>query len=103
MWTVEILKLGHFSLVSVVESCLAGSDSETLTFEKMADRPGLKLPSSTPLLSWFEFLLDKSGDLLKNHVKSSNPGIYLSATISPISKVHNTKRVILGKTHKSIL
>eukprot|EP00795_Rhopilema_esculentum_P001205 gene1205-15571_t len=36
--------------------------------EKMLGR----VPSSTPYVSWFEFLLDKTGKLLKEHVASKN-------------------------------
>ena len=45
----------------------------TVKMEKMLGR----IPSSTPQVSWFEFLLDKSGTLLKKHVDSGNLGLFL--------------------------
>ena len=40
----------------------------------MNDKIWSRFAPRAPQVSWFEFLLDRTGKLLKDHVKGSNPG-----------------------------
>lgn len=40
----------------------------------MAEKMFGRIPSVTPQVSWFEFLLDKTGKLLKDHIATRNAG-----------------------------
>ena len=52
----------------------------------MADKMLGRIPQSTPEVSWFEFLLDKTGKLLKDHISTKNAGQFMLAHVWDVSR-----------------